>query len=265
VLPLAEFHHQQAAQAAYDRLTFLQRLGSAFGYPLAKGGWGFLIAGTVILWVVEMLMAVVAFAPLFGFAALIMLLIFSWGWLFSYTQKIIVSTSRSEDALPEWPEITEWWDDLTLPFFACLGVFAFCFGPAILYSVVAASNDFAPTWFYPLFLLGALYLPMAVVVVALTGRLLSANPFVVLPAIAKVPRDYFLLCLILVVALGLLNGAGILIDQFAPRKDLLMLLVWSGFWGLVRGFIFIYLMVLCARAAGLLYRCNWRKFGWFKH
>jgi hypothetical protein len=269
VMRLADWHAQQAIRDAREHLTLPQRLGSAFGYPLAKGGLTFILVGAFILWLAEVARLFVSVVPLYGWVALIILLTFSYGWVFSYVQKIIVSCSNDEDVLPEWPEIANWSDDLVQPFLACLGVMCLCFGPAFAYSVFAAANDFVPMLYYPIFLLGAIYLPMAVVVVSLTQRVLSANPFVVLPAITKVPRDYLIVCLMFLMALGVWNGLGTLVDIFGPpagkRGFAFERFMWEAGWGLPLWIVFLYLLIFCARVAGLMYRCNWRKFGWFKH
>jgi len=269
VMSQADWRAQQVIRESREHLTLPQRLVSAFAYPVAKGGVTFIIVGAVVLWLAELARWFVVFVPLYGWVALIMLLTFSYGWLFSYMQKIVVSCSNDEDALPEWPEISNWSEDLVQPFLACLGMMALCFGPAFIYSFFAAANDFAPMLYYPIFLLGAVYLPMAVVVVSLTQRVLSANPFVVLPAITRVPRDYLIVCLLFLAALGVWNGLELLVDTFGPEAEkqggVLSRALWEAAWGLPLWIVFLYLMIFCARVAGLMYRCNWRKFGWFKH
>jgi hypothetical protein len=225
--------------------------------------------GTIVFWLVDLFKMIVRVVPLLGVAALVILLIFSWGWLFAYVQKIVVSCSNDEDVLPDWPEISSFSEDLVQPFLSLLGTLALCFGPAVLYSYFAGSYDFAPFLFYPLFLLGIIYLPMALLVVSLTSSAKSANPFVVLPAILKIPKDYAWVCLFFMLGLGVWNGSWLLVKEFAPEihrgVDLLNAVIWHLAWSLPLDFLFLYCMVVCVRVLGMMYRRNWRTLGWFRH
>ena len=268
-LSVAEHDAEQARLEARSNMTLRQRLGSAFAYPFAKGGALFLILGTIVFWLVDLFMMVVRFVPMLGAAALVILLIFSWGWLFAYVQKIVVSCSNDEDVLPDWPEIASFGEDLVQPFLSCLGTLAVCFGPAVLYSYFSGKYDFAPFLFYPLFLMGIIYLPMALLVVSLTGSAKSANPFVVLPAILKIPKDYAWVCLFFMAGLGIWNGSWLLIQEFGPAAEtpagMWIKLIRDLLWSLPLDFLFLYCMAVCVRVLGMMYRRNWRTLGWFRH
>lgn len=268
-LSVAEHEAELARLEARSSMTLKQRLLSAFAYPFAKGGVLFLIMGTIVFWLVDLFKMIIRVVPLLGIAALVILLIFSWGWLFAYVQKIVVSCSNDEDVLPDWPEIASFGEDLVQPFLSLLGTLALCFGPAVLYSYFAGSYDFAPFLFYPLFLLGIIYLPMALLVVSLTSSAKSANPFVVLPAILKIPKDYAWVCLFFILGLGVWNGSWLLVKEFAPEihrgVDLLNAALWHLGWSLPLDFLFLYCLVVCVRVLGMMYRRNWRTLGWFRH
>src|SRR5690606_30525080 len=54
------------------------------------------------------------------------------GYLFAFLQRIITSTALGEDKMPGWPDFTEVWQDMIQPFRLLWGLFAACFGPAII-------------------------------------------------------------------------------------------------------------------------------------
>ena len=265
VLSLEDHQKQQEAMALRNSLRFTQRLSSAFKYPFVKGGMLLLVLGTIIYWMVGIAQIISKCAPVYGLMASGILLVFSWGWLFAYIQKIIVSCSNDEDILPDWPEISDWSGDLAHPFLLCLGTLAICFGPGIAYSWYSAEHDLEPLFFYAFFFLGLIYMPMALLAVALTGSLKSANPFVVLPAITKAPRDYLIVCLLFLGGLGIWNGL-LLVSKFINPfgKDPIATFGWKMVYSLPLGFVFLYCLVVCIRALGMMYRCNRAKFGWFK-
>jgi Gpi18-like mannosyltransferase len=109
---------------------------------------------------------------------------------------------------------------------------------------------------------------MAFLAVAMKDTVMAANPLVVIPAIAKVPLEYIVTC-ILVLGVYALRQAGDLVSSIAggvsfSTKDMSVLLIaLSG--ALVWALINTYLLSVSIRILGLLYISKKHKFGWFSH
>ena len=186
------------------------------------------------------------FAMIFGMIGFV----FVGGYLSSFMMKIISHTADGEIELPEWPDFTDWWDDIIVPMFQIVMVTIVSYLPLIIFVILGASSGII---FYLvaflLLILGILYQPMALVSISIFGSIKALNPLVLVPAILKVPLDYSIACgvLLLLFIVKTIFHAFIMIPILGPFLD---------------NFIMLYLLVVEARILGLIYYANKDKFGW---
>jgi len=222
-----------------DTRPFLHRLPDAFAYPISGSGFVLILVGTV------------CFAFLDFFASLsvfgIIATAFVACYLCAFMMKIVNSSADGKKEIPDWPDASDFWDDIIIPLFQVIWTGIFCFAPAIIYLIFVHFDIF----FWLLIALGILYFPMALIAVALTNSVLSINPVLVVPSIIKVPVDYLAACAILA-----------LIALLAHFSQLLVTVIpLAGF--VLKNMIGLYLLAVEAHVLGLIYHANQEKLGWF--
>jgi len=107
------------AQARKD-LTFFGSLPSAFSYPL-KGNGPFLLFGGTIFF--ALLNAANGILGRVGVLSLTLITL-SVGYTFSYMQAIILSSLHGEDRMPPWPDLSNYYEDIVVPFFRLIAIWA---------------------------------------------------------------------------------------------------------------------------------------------
>ena len=118
------------------------------------------------------------------------------GYFFTFMQSIIHSTAAGDDEMADLPPF----DGLFSAFFMLAGTVTVSFGIPIGLAVAKIFFDVEgiPTSaLVATGLLGCLYFPMAFLAVAMKDSVMAANPLVVIPAIFKVPLEYFVTTIIL--------------------------------------------------------------------
>jgi hypothetical protein len=234
---------------------FFARLPGAFIYPFRGMGVLILLISAVVI----------SFAENFAKAWwLLPVVVFAYGYLFSFMQNIIHATANDEEELPGLPGA----DDVFGLAFR-FGVTALvCFGLPIGLAVLKFFEifDAPPEALIAAMVLGCLYFPMAFLAVAMKDTVLAANPLVVIPAILKVPLGYLVTCIVvigvyLVRLLGDALAGGAQSVGYHTRDMSVMFLTFGlrAIWSLVR----VYLLTVSMRILGLLYVTNKHKFGWF--
>jgi hypothetical protein len=108
---------------------FLTELPLAFAYPVRGRGKFILIFGTALL-------AIASFAATYGwvFGAVLWLIINAY--MAAYAFKIIAETGSGADEPPDFPELSNFWDDVVKPFFLMLFTFVIAFVPVLVLLVV---------------------------------------------------------------------------------------------------------------------------------
>jgi hypothetical protein len=222
---------------------FFRSLPGTLAYPLSKNGLFLLVAGTVVFGVVEFL---ASFS--------LILSVLCTGYLFAYMQKLISASAQGEPEMPDYPEFSEWWSDIVLPFLLLVWTLLFCFGPgAALYAFGNREDSLLRTAALAMLALGGLYFPMALLVVAVTDNFLALSPAVVIPSIFRVLGHYLVACLILGLLAGLRFASGLLLETMpVPVVP-----------SLVTGLVSLYFLAVEMRILGLLYHTNRERLGWF--
>jgi predicted Zn finger-like uncharacterized protein len=218
---------------------FLHRLPDAFAYPIKGSGFVLILVGTVCFSFLDFF----ASLSVFGFIATA----FVAGYLCAFMMKIVNSSADGKKELPDWPDASDFWDDIIVPLFQVIWTGIFCFAPAIIYLIFVHFDIF----FWLLIALGILYFPMALIAVALTNSLLSINPVLIVPSIIKVPVDYLAACAILALIALLANFSQLLVS-IIPLAGLVL-----------KNLLGLYFLVVEAHVLGLIYHANQEKLGWF--
>jgi hypothetical protein len=224
----------------------------AFSYPFKKDGAILLVCGTVVFgflnganWVLSQ----VRFAGAIGVAYMLCIVMLV-GYTYAFMQNVIQSSARGEQAMPDWPEISAFWDDMVVPFFQFASIWLLCLGPGIALMLFWKS----PLAGVPLLLLGLFCLPMAILTVAMADSITGLNPFIIFSGIGKVPLPYLATCGIFLVVIAVTHG-------------IQMLLKWTGVPILptvISTFISLYGLTVEMRLLGLLYYTNKARLAWFE-
>lgn len=220
---------------------------SAFQYPLRGSGLGMIIVGTLCF-------SFLGFLPVGGLFQL-----FAFGYIAAYMFKIVTETSRGNLEPADWPEFNNLFDDIVKPFFNLVGTYFFCALPALIVGwnsfgmlSLALNSDpislggIAGALFLILSMcvLGLLYLPMALLSVAMMDSLLGLYPPVVIKLIMNLPKDYATVLIVILcsfalnVALGfMLSGMGVI-------------------GALIQSMVGLYITMVNMHAIGLIYYLN---------
>ena len=223
----------------------------AFSYPLRKDGAILLVCGTFVFSLLDggrWVLSYFKFAGILGLAYWLCL-IMSVGYLFAFMQNIVQSSSQGEEKMPDWPEISGFWDDLAIPFFRFGVIWFLCLGPGI-----AVMLFVSPLAGLPLLLLGLFCLPMAILTVCLADGIAGLNPIIIFSGIGKVPLPYLTICGIFLVIIALMHGSRMLLELTGiPVLPTV-----------ISTFISLYGITVEMRLLGLLYFTNKSKLAWFE-
>lgn len=257
--PLAEFEAVQAARRAREDLSFQQQVKGVFKYPFGKGGLALLIIGSLMFFGLDVLVTwgwKFRFVMLKTVSSVGILALFSAGYLCAWLQKILFATAEGEDDVPGWPDFMDWKDDIVMPFRLAIAAAVASFGPAFGYLIFHAVNnsEMRLPVLFPLFALGFIYFPMALLAVAMSNNWLAVNPLVVMPAIARLNLQYVLACVVFF---------GMVLVRFVSESLLHVVLPIPVLPGLISSFIALYFLCVEMRLLGLLYVTNKKRLGWF--
>ena len=175
--------------------------------------------------------------------------------------KIISSSTRGKEELPDWPAFNSWWSDVIFPFAGVIATVLFAMLPAAVYlavrsevplfdTVSAASRD--PV-FLTLFGCGLAYVPMALIALSVIGARGALNPFLVTFSILRALRQYAVACLVLALLVGLRIVSLVYIGGKVPLLG-----------PVVDGLLSLYFLIVEMRILGLIYYANEERLGWFR-
>ena len=242
------------------KVDFFLEFPKAFTYPLGTDGLLMLLLGSIMFAMVDFAFRVTWLA---GGAAIL-----AMGYQFSFMQKIIQSTFNGDDHLPDWPDITEIWDDLIVPAFQFFCINTVVYLPAILYGIRVLFAQISHDIFADenvmireiiiisvLVLMGASVQPMAILSVSLFDSVFAMNPMVLVPSIFRVILPYLVCLIVMTIAWGFWFGMELFFDTFVKIPILP---------SLISSYVSLYLLVVGMRMLGLLYVTNSKKLGWFE-
>lgn len=230
---------QSRANAA--PVGFFASMPSALVYPFQGSGVILLVAGTAFFFVLGRL-------PLLG--------VIITGYLFSYAKSIIASTAEGRRELPDWPDFSDWKDDILVPYLHMIALVLFAFGPSLLIAAWQSwHGENLRVAFFCALAFGLLLAPMGMLALTMFDSVLALNPIPLIMTAARIPFQY------LVAALAF--EAGLLLYWFAETaidKAITVPILPE----LVSSFLYLYLLAVGMRILGLLYLNYSDRFGWFR-
>ncbi|MBN1437619.1 MAG: hypothetical protein JW936_11155 [Sedimentisphaerales bacterium] len=211
-----------------------------FAYPFKGAGKYIILACLLIVIVRDTLIGI----PMIGRAAMAIGLLFS-AYVSALLLSIISSSANGDSEMPDWPNLSSWWDDVIVPVVSAYALVVIWFLPAIVYKY--AANDFSAEIYWALIGLGCLVSPMVLLVAVLFGSLQAINPVLIMGSIFKILPSY----LGAVALLLLVVGAEVLLSYVNFSFRYLEVLLG------------IYFSIVVMRILGLIYYKNEHKLGWF--
>ncbi len=231
---------QPRFESAKSPPGFFASLPGALIYPFQGNGVILLIAGTVFFYLLGRL-------PLIG-------LILA-GYLFAYAKSIITSTAEGRRDPPDWPDFSDWKEDILVPYMQLAALAILSFGPAFVIGLWRPGTDAAArVAFFVALGFGAFLAPMGMLALAMFDTVAVLNPIALTWSILRVPAHY------LVAAAAF--EAVLLLHWFAADA-LQALMPVPLLPGLLASFVDLYVISVGMRILGLLYASNQDQFGWF--
>lgn len=218
---------------------FVAQLPGALVYPLLGNGPVLLIGGGV-------------FFLLLGWMPLIGLLV--TGYLFSYTKRIVSSSASGENSPPDWPDFTNWLEDMIMPYFQLAALVILTFGPSlVLAALLPPELAGRSVIIVAVAVIGAFLAPIGMLALSMFDTITALNPISFVWSIGRIPLHY----VVAAIAFGFVIGAYLLVE------DALASLIPVPFLGyIISGFLNLYLLSVAMRILGLLYQARKEDLGW---
>jgi len=236
---------------------------TAAAYPFRGRGLFILLGGTVLFMFLGLAQCIPSIFSL-------IVAIGVMGYLASYLMKIVNTSASGDPEPPDWPDVHHLYEDIFVPFFRWIGCMFIAFLPLTILFIMNVSADVAdkppmialsPLGTAILLVVGAAYLPMAMLAVSLWDSVAAAGPQRVLPAIMRLGAPYLLVVAILAVVLVLfqLVETGLQVAVTAAFGELLGL----AFAYTIGGFFSLYSAMVVGRILGLTYHVYGDRLKWF--
>jgi len=217
---------------------------NALSYPVRGNGLIMIILGAIFSVILHFL----EFAPL-GLGIIASLT--SMGYFGAFYLDIIGSTMTNFDEVPDWPDISNFWNDILSPVFRIIGLCVISFGPLIALVCLA---DHETSWYAPSLIAtvvyACFYFPVATLASQAFGNLGAALPHIVIPGIFRILPGYLLAVIALVLGFVVCG----------------VVEIWIGKVPYIGRFftsaVALYGLMFQGRLIGLIYRAKSDKLGW---
>ncbi|MEW5725574.1 MAG: hypothetical protein AB1896_20870, partial [Thermodesulfobacteriota bacterium] len=240
-LPPPVHHALVTDEEDREPINFREHLPRVFHYPFSGvGPW---VMGATISFLI-----VASFIPFAGF----FLTIVGYGYFCAYCFRVVTTTADSPDDPAPWPGMENPGSGLILPIIKIAWAGIASYLPAGLYLFFISPIGPMDPVFWLLMLAGAVYAPMGLLAVVMSGNFLALNPFVVVPAILRTFKDY-IFCLIAMVVVMVMRGL------FESILKVPIPILGSA----IQWFITLYFLTVEMRILGLLYAANEEELGWY--
>jgi hypothetical protein len=227
--------------------TFGAEMLAAWKYPFRGNGFIILIAGTIFF-------ALAGFAQNFMFLIGGLIFVFTTGYWLAYAQNVVSSSANGDDKPPAWPDLSDFIHDILMPFFQGTALFVIYLLPFFLalwklpeeepLSLIIAGG---------LLLLALFMMPMAWLAVSMHESIAGVSPHYVLRSILRIPGQYAIVFIELVILVIINIGLGWRLDQMQ-----IPIIPW-----LLNSFLGLYFMMVMCRILGVLYYLNRNRLSWF--
>ena len=236
--------------AARQNESFGTQLSRSFIYPFKGSGIFMLISATAIFVVLGLLSWIIC--------AIAILQLFLSMYVWAYYISVIKSSAGGEEEPPDWPDLSNFWDDILRPLLLVAAALIVSAVPLIICGFIAVgwgflgSIELMAAWVWIGVAVGLLYLPMSLLAIAMYDSVVALNPVTIIGSIVKIPLQYLMAC-VLFFLVFYVNG------QIQAYMDQIPI---AGAIG--RIFLSLYMMMVASRILGLIYSANAKKLGWFE-
>ena len=237
---------------------FFSRLPGSLAFPFKGSGVLVMFIGTFGYAVLSLFRGPYVFS--------LTLQIFATGYLFAYLQNVIYATAAGDEEGPQFPDATNFVDDIFFPCFRLVGLVLFCFGPAYFLAAWGVYHDSLvfKRWSVAALGLGCFYFPMAFLAAAILDSILAVSPVLVVPSIFKVFKEYLVTMVLLGFLVVVETSSRRLLSKNAPSifsHSMSDVFVLFGEW-LLSSFVALYFLTVNVRILGLLYLTKKQRLGW---
>jgi len=246
-----------AAPVLTDGQVSSEEFMASTSYPFHGRGRGILFAGVAAYTFIGVIQSMSMVVGTLG--------ILITGYTMSYLMKVINVSASGQNEPPDWPALTDYSNAILVPFVrwvTCV-VVAFFLPIALEVNYLVSSFADPPSEVVMTFLviLGALYLPMALLSVSLLGSFTAAGPHRVLIGIIRVGAPYWAVA----GPLAVIMAVAWLIKGHLTRACLESLgpVIGSAVAYSIGGFVVLYSLMVVGRALGLLYLNYSNRLKWF--
>jgi len=226
------------ASASWSRVV-----REALAYPVRPEN----LMGLVVAAVVVSLVSITKFAPLVG----IPVFLGGMSYIAAYYFQTVELTINGRSDMPDWPDLSSYWDDFVIPGFQMLVISILSYLPLFVSLMCLDEEQAGLVALGEIFgmLFAAAYFPMATLGVVCSGSVVGAMPHRVMPAIMRCFPGY-LLCMGLFLVIEIVRSLSGVTSGFPFT---LMLII---------GFVGIYGMFVQARLTGMIYLRSSEKLPW---
>ena len=214
-------------------------LCDAAAYPFRGHGFVLILLGGVFLAFIDLL------SRSFRMRTALFFAIFGAGYLAAYMLHIVEQSANGKRKLPDWPEFSNIWDSICVPFFQILLPIALCALPGCVPILLLGWNEQAFAMGVAIDIVCSFYLPMAILAIAVNNAVAGMHPATVLPAIGAVFIRYAVIWLVL----GALGTASQLL-YFLILDEIPFIGIALNMWAT------IYLVAVEMRLLGVLYHTS---------
>ncbi|MDP0491317.1 MAG: hypothetical protein Q7Q71_09740 [Verrucomicrobiota bacterium JB023] len=170
-------------------MTKQNLLHDAVQYPFKGNGKYVLLWGALLGVATDL-------ASLAGPLAFFALLVLSAYFCATFFEILVTSATGSSEE-PGFPNLADIVDDIIYPYLKVVSCILVSFAPSFIYGWSVGSGDGSPVISLVLLLLGAVYLPMAILAVGILDSFTAMLPQTVLPAIPRAGGLYWVIVAIL--------------------------------------------------------------------
>ena len=220
-------------------------MAAAWTYPFRQDGWIIMLTGAIFF-------GLAGFAQRFMFLLGGMLFVFSTGFFIAYSQSVVQTSARGDDSPPTWPDVSDFYSDILLPFLQGMALQIVYLGPVAFAFWQARGGDMMFIALTVVLLLAALFMmPMAWLAISMHETVAGLSPHVVIPSILRIPGTY----MIVFVELVILVAVNIVLEMVFDKIPIV--------GGFLSSFLSIYFMMVVCRLLGTMYYLNRKRIGWF--
>ena len=231
---------------ARGQTTFAGEMAGAWLYPFRGEGSIIMIVGAICL-------TIASIGAGFLFIMGLLVYVLAMGYYMAYAEKVVIASADGDTDPPTWPEFSNYWDDILVPFGHAFGLFALYLLPVLL-ALFFGPGEGAARFLLPgvLLLLALLMMPMAWLAICMHSTIGGLTPQFVIPSILRIPGPYFLIFMELVVLVAIRIGIDLFLEGLAIPVVV----------PLVSSFFGIYFTMVICRLLGVMYNLHRDELGW---